>query len=57
VFQHEDGVLLSIFELLEEEQGLFVVAETPFNAVALKDSNVSGKTGLEVKTYRQTRNK
>jgi hypothetical protein len=33
MFEHENGILLGVLELLEEKKRLFVVAETPFYTI------------------------
>jgi hypothetical protein len=34
MFEHEDRVLLGVFQFLEEEKGFFIVAQTPLNSIA-----------------------
>ena len=36
VFKHEDRVLLSVFQLLEEQEGFLIIAQATFDAITLK---------------------
>lgn len=43
MLEHEDGVLLRILELLEEQQRLLVVTETPLDTVSCTRCNVNAE--------------